>query len=356
LINASAFDRQCACRTTADTILADRPKEVFMAKNFIDTILLIALPASGKSEVRRYLMHEERDQRIDTFHISDTVQLDDYPYVEFFREVDDALIELGQPGRFYKGARAGFQTGADWGVLLQLVNEDYDVITDPSKPTPAADADLLFDRIDRARRLLDAPVVFAPMNSSLRLALAAKMQRKTEWLVHELFGNRPDSMENKTLVIEFARGGPDGASMPLSPPHGYGWNLAQLRPEILERAGVLYIWVSPEESRRKNKARDIPGEENTILFHSAPESVMIGDYGCDDIEHLMEISEEPNTIAIDAHGKRYHLPIGRFDNRVDLTTFVRDEPETWDPQLVTKLRNGVLSALGDLWAAYQARK
>ncbi len=224
-----------------------------MANDYIDTILLIALPASGKSEVRRYLMHEERDQRVDTFHISDTVQLDDYPYVEFFREVDDALIELGQPGRFYKGARAGFQIGADWGVLLQLVNEDYDVITDPSKPTPAADADLLFDRIDRARRLLDAPVVFAPMNSSLRQALADKMQRKTEWLVEELFGNRPDSMENKTLVIEFARGGPDGASMPLSPPHGYGWNLAQLRPESWSGQGCCTSGSAPKSRGEKTR-------------------------------------------------------------------------------------------------------
>ena len=327
-----------------------------MTQRFIDTILLIALPASGKSEVRRYLMHEKRDQRVEKFHIEDTVQLDDYPYVEFFRETDDALVELGQPRVFFQGEDAGFQTGLDWGTLLQLVNDDYGVITDPSRPAPPPDADALFDRIDRARTVVGGPVVFSPMDAGVRGALADKMQRKTEWIFEELFSNKPDTLEDKTLVIEFARGGPEGASMPLAPPHGYGWNLAQLRPEILERAGVIYIWVSPEESRRKNAARAIPNAENTVLFHAAPESVMRNDYGCDDIDWLMETSEQPNTIPIDAHGKRYYLPIGRFDNRVDKTTFVREEPETWDPELVAALHSGLKTALDNLWAAYQARR
>lgn len=321
--------------------------------NFVDTVLLLALPASGKSEVRRYMMHVDRTKRIDQFRLADTVQLDDYPYVEYMREVDDALVELGEARRFFKGEDAGFQHGEDWGTLLQLVNDDYAVLTNPSLPTPTADPAALFARIDVARGKVGAPVVFGPMSEDLRRRLADRLQKKTAWVVHELFSKRPDSLKDKTVVIEFARGGPQGSSMPLKAPHGYQYSLSQLAPEILEKAAVLYVWVEPEESRRKNLARAIP-HENTVLFHAAPESVMINDYGCDDIAYLMETSSVPNTITIEAHGKSYPLPIGRFDNRVDKTTFVREEPSAWDPKLVEELHAGLADGLGKMWSAYKA--
>ena len=323
-----------------------------MAANYIDTLLLIALPASGKSEVRRYLMHEKPEKRVEVFHLSDTVQLDDYPYVEFMRETDDALEELGQPGVFFGGPRSRFLHGEDWGTLLKLVNGDYAIMRDASLPVHEAKAHLLFERIDAARKALGAPPAFETMESELRCKLAGLMQKKTEWVYHELFSHRPDTMDGKTLVIEFARGGPQGHDMPLRAPHGYGWNLAQLAPEILERASVLYIWVTPEESRRKNAARDVPGAENTVIFHSAPETVMINDYGCDDIAWLCDNSNRPNTIPITSGGVTYDLPIGRFDNRVDKTTLLRDEPESWDPAVVAELHAGLESALDELWSAY----
>ncbi len=322
--------------------------------NFVDTVLLLALPASGKSEVRRYMMHVDRTKRIEQFRLADTVQLDDYPYVEFLREVDDALEELGEARRFYGSNDAGFLHGEEWGTLLHLVNEDYAVLTDPSKPSPKADPKALFERVDAARAKVGVAPAFAPMSNDLREKLAKKLEKKSAWVVKELFANRPDSLENKTVVIEFARGGPQGSSMPLKPPHGYGWNLSQLAPEILEKAAVLYVWVEPEESRRKNLARAVPNAENTVLFHAAPESVMLNDYGCDDMAYLMETSEVPNTITIHAHGKSHHLPIGRFDNRVDKTTFVRDEPEAWDPKLVEELHAGLAEGLGKMWSAYKA--
>jgi len=326
-----------------------------MAPEYVDTLLLIALPASGKSEARRYLMNVDRDKRVAEFHLNDTVQLDDYPYVEFFRDTDAALAELGAEAEFFNGPNGRFKHGEDWGVLLNLVNDDWAVMTDPSAPTPAADPLAFFERIDRARTKLGAPAPFAPMDDILRHKLAEKMQAKTEWVIKELFTNRPDSMEGKTLVIEFARGGPQGAPMPLAPPHGYGWNLAQLRPEILERARVLYIWVTPEESRRKNAARAAPpGETNTVIFHAAPETVMINDYGCDDIQWLVDNANKPNTIPIEAHGKVYDLPIARFDNREDKTTFLRDEPETWDPADVESVHGALAEGLGALWEAYKS--
>ncbi len=321
-------------------------------KPYLDTVLLIALPASGKSELRRYLMHEEREKRVEVFHLSDTVQLDDYPYVEFMRETDDALVEMGEAPRFFKGAQGRFIQANDWGSLLHLVNEDWAVISDPQKPSPKPEAEILFQRIDAARAKVGAPPAFEGMAEDLRAQLADMMSAKTAWVIDELFGNRPDSIEGKTLVIEFARGGPVGDGMPLKAPHGYGWNLAQLRPEILERASVLYVWVDPEESRRKNRARaPKPGETNTIIFHAAPEEVMINDYGCDDIDWLMQQAELPNTIEINAD-RRYVLPIGRFDNRKDKTTFVRGEPSSWDPELRESLHSGLKESLDALWSAH----
>lgn len=321
-------------------------------KSFLDTVLLIALPASGKSEVRRYLMHEKRERRVEMFHLSDTVQLDDYPYVEFMRDTDTALAELGQPPRFFEGEHGRFIHGEDWGVLLRLVNDDWAIMVDPSKPTPAADAQRIFDRIDRHRVALGAPAVYSDLRGDLRARLADKMTAKAGWVVETLFEHRPDSIEDKTLVIEFARGGPQGADMPLVKPHGYRWNLANLRPEILEKASVLYIWVTPEESRRKNAARAPKPGQDTTIFHAAPETVMVNDYGCDDIDWLVDNAAHPDTIEIPAHGRTYVLPIGRFDNRVDKTTMLRGDPETWDPDLREELHSGLRDALVALWNAH----
>ena len=323
---------------------------------FVDTLLLIALPASGKSEFRRFLMHMDRDRRVSEFHLSDTVQLDDYPYVEFMREVDDALAELERPGVFFEGLDGRFVDGRDWGTLLHLVNEDWAVVTNPKTPTPDADPAALLNRLDRARALVGAPPVAASWDHGLARRVAERLEPKAAWVYHELFSARPETIEDKTVVIEFARGGPEGASMPLQPPHGYAWNLAQLRPEILERAAALYIWVTPEESRRKNAARAVPGATNTVIFHAAPEVVMRQDYGIDDIGWLVDHARKPDTLPIDAHGRRWDLPFGRFDNRVDKTTFVRDDPESWAPEDVDALETSVSSALDGLWSAWQARE
>ena len=81
-------------------------------------------------------------------------------------------------------------------------------------------------------------------------------------------------------------------------------------------------------------------------------AVMYGDYGCDDIEYLIEQSPEPDTIQIEAHGKTWTLPICRFDNRVDKTTFLRGDPDSWPEDGVKALHEGLEGPMQKLWAAY----
>jgi len=63
----------------------------------IPVVLLCALPASGKSESRKFLEKMSRDDLQASFKIGETVQLDDYPYVDLMRDFDTALEQLGQP-------------------------------------------------------------------------------------------------------------------------------------------------------------------------------------------------------------------------------------------------------------------
>src|SRR5439155_10257299 len=91
----------------------------------IDVLLLLALPASGKSEVRRYLAHLTPEQCRDDFHIGPTVQLDDYPCVHMMRRVSQELRARGQDGVFFDSDDQPMKEPRDWGTLVELLNEDY---------------------------------------------------------------------------------------------------------------------------------------------------------------------------------------------------------------------------------------
>lgn len=64
-------------------------------KKLLDTVLLLALPASGKSEVRRFMEHLTKKQCENDMHMGETLQLDDYPYVHFMHRIDDEFSKLG---------------------------------------------------------------------------------------------------------------------------------------------------------------------------------------------------------------------------------------------------------------------
>src|SRR6185295_16012024 len=87
----------------------------------LDVLLLLALPASGKSEIRRYLAHQTPERSRADFHLGDTVQLDDYPYVHMMRRVSQELRKRGADGIFFDSDDLPMKEPLDWGVLIQLV-------------------------------------------------------------------------------------------------------------------------------------------------------------------------------------------------------------------------------------------
>ncbi|MBL6974915.1 MAG: hypothetical protein ISR64_04220 [Deltaproteobacteria bacterium] len=316
--------------------------------DIIDTLLLLALPASGKSEVRRYLdlMNPEECRR--DFHMGETVQLDDFPYVHLMRRVDEELVKTGQPRVYFKGPDRSFLDTWDWGTLVELLNEDFDDLLAKDMGRPASAARQLFQRLDAAARRAGAAERLGGLPDDVTSMLAEALE--TEALEHlvDKQAEYPDTLDGKTVVMEFARGGADGSDMPLASPFGYGHSLRQLSPAILERAGILYIWVTPEESRRKNDDRTDPDDPGSILNHGVPIEVMMGDYGCDDMAWLVENSDREGTVRIEAHGRVFHLPVGRFDNRVDKTTFIRKDRADWTGSEVEAVHAGLKSAMDQL--------
>jgi hypothetical protein len=53
---------------------------------------------------------------------------------------------------------------------------------------------------------------------------------------------------------------------------------------------------------------------------------------------------------VETRGKTFHLPVARFDNRRDLTTFIREDPSEWPKESTEAIRDELKRALGELAA------
>ena len=312
----------------------------------IPVLLLLALPASGKSEVRRYLAHVDQTRRASELHLGRDVQLDDYPYVHLMRVADEALAKEGEPRAFFTAADASFKDPHDWGTLARLLCQDFAAVMRAEHPRPASPADWLCDRLATARVEAKAPPLPAALGPGGK-ARKHLVEVATE-IAHGLAETTPDSLDGRTVVVEFARGGPEGSKMPITPPRGYAHTLSLLGPEILSRASVLYVAVDPHESRRKNRERARPDADGSILHHGVPEQVMQEEYGCDDFEYLLGVSDKKGTIRIDGAGGPHYLPAAELDNRADLTTFLRDDPKQWSKENVARIHGALAGALGSI--------
>ena len=127
--------------------------------------------------------------------------------------------------------------------------------------------------------------------------------------------------DRMTSVVEFSRGGENGFAEAFS----------FLHKEILKRAGIIYIKVSYEESKRKNRRRARPGMEDSILYHSLPDEKMEFYYKSNDWDALQ--AKNPNFIEMNG----FKVPYTVFEN----------EPEKTDDP--AKLGAELERAAGKLW-------
>jgi len=304
----------------------------------LDILLLLALPAAGKSEIRTYL-DNLGDSALAELGFGPQAHLDDYPYVHLMRRLSQELRADGRDPGFFADDFSPMLEPRDWGTLIHLVNADFAALSG----TPLLPS--ILDRVDSARKAVGADPVFAGLPGAVRTRLEAAVAA-------DVPPAPAPAPAGCTVVIEFARGGPEGAEPPLAPPLGYRYSLAQLAPDLLRRAAILYVWVTPAESRRRNRERAKPGPEGdaSILHHGVPEVVMRGDYGTDDIGWLLSTSGIPGTVAIEAWGERFEIPTARIDNREDRTSFLRADPAEWPPDRVADIHHRLAEALAALQA------
>ncbi|HDT11698.1 MAG TPA: hypothetical protein ENN58_03045 [bacterium] len=307
----------------------------------LDTVLLLALPASGKSEVRRFMEHLTPAQCRKDMHMGTTLQLDDYPYVHFMHRIDDELKNLGMDYIFYHGPVRPFKNGMEWGTLVELLNMDYEDLNNSTFIKVPSASQWLFERLDTARSKFGLGRELGKIPWDIRIKLGETLEKEVAEFLKEKNKIATTDKKGKTIVIELARGGANGSAMPLIPPQGYAFAFDTFSEHILNRASILYVWVTPEESRRKNYERAKPDGQSSILHHGVPLEVMLGEYGCDDMAYLIEISDKPDTVKVERFvetkkggklvyvTKKWNIPVARFDNRKDLTTFIRKNKKDW---------------------------
>jgi hypothetical protein len=114
-----------------------------------------------------------------------------------------------------------------------------------------------------------------------------------------------DATAGSTAIIEFSRGSEHG---------GYRSALPNLSDTILQRAGILYIDVSWEESLRKNRRRFNPSRPDSILEHGLPDAKLERLYKVVDWSELA--ASDGEYVAV--RGKR--VPYVVFGNEDDVTT------------------------------------
>ena len=130
---------------------------------------------------------------------------------------------------------------------------------------------------------------------------------------------RSSARAGETVIVEFARGGPTG----------YRDALALLPPEILQKAGIVYLDVTFEESWRRNVARYDQARREGILTHSVPREEMERTYAAGDWASLapaatghvhaggvrvpyITVPNVPEPISPDDFARRFHPALDRL--------------------------------------------
>ena len=88
------------------------------------TLLLIARPAAGKSEIIQYLKNTPLDERRTRFHIGSFDEIDDFPMLWAWFE-EDALLERMGHHRLHTTADGYFKYRYLWDLLIERIGLEY---------------------------------------------------------------------------------------------------------------------------------------------------------------------------------------------------------------------------------------
>jgi hypothetical protein len=127
--------------------------------------------------------------------------------------------------------------------------------------------------------------------------------------------------DRATTLVEFSRGSEHG---------GYAEAFPHLPDDLLQRAGLVYVRVSFEESLCKNRRRFNPDRPDSILEHGLPDAKLERLYGEDDWDAL---SGGEGTGFLQVRG--IQVPFAVFENEDDVTT---GRPELLEARLEEVLR------------------
>lgn len=95
-----------------------------MTDQTFDTLLLIARPAAGKSEVINYLKNTTLPERIKRFHIGEFTEIDDFPMLWTWFEEDALLERMGYP-RLHTDGEGYFKENYLWHLLIERIGLEY---------------------------------------------------------------------------------------------------------------------------------------------------------------------------------------------------------------------------------------
>ena len=92
--------------------------------NTIDSLLLIARPGAGKSEVIDYLKSIPAEDRARRFHIGAFEEIDDFPMLWAWMEEDQLLEQMGHP-RLHTDRDGYFLHQYLWDLLIERIGLEY---------------------------------------------------------------------------------------------------------------------------------------------------------------------------------------------------------------------------------------
>jgi len=212
-------------------------------------LILIGRPACGKSEFIDYMKKCDEPRRAELYHIGKLEERDDFLWL-WEKFVEDDIWEAAGYDRKYSS-----------------VSEHAYIVT--SKEI----LEFMFHKFNRV-------------------------------IKDDILSN-PDFYNDSTLFIEFSRGSKEDG--------GFKKALNIFSKEVLEKAAILYINVSYEESKRRNIARYQEKLKHSVLAHKVPDEDMVR-FG--EKQDWLEITEGKDSGSLELNGVK--VPFVTMNNEPEL--------------------------------------